>query len=189
MSKKIIFIGIGLVILAIISFLAVYNFSTISYYCHLLFSPQNDLKIDVTMYNNIGNDNAKEVEFLAELPNPSSIIFYYDGKHKTFNKESEEYNKIIELNIKRNNMKLSPLKMAILDNNLKGERYLLEYVYEDKNSVYFNLLTQEELNSSNDTCWALIGYDSNVFKQYNYAGLLPADKLIEYLDSCINANN
>ncbi len=188
MSKKIIFISIGLIILAIISFLIIYNSSTISYYWHLLFSPQHDLKIDVTMYSNNGNDNAKEVEFLTELPNPDSIIFYYNGKYKTFNNESEEYKKIIELNVKRNYMKLSPLKMSIIDNNLKRERYLLEYVYEGKNSAYFNLLTKEELNNSNDTCWALIGYDSNVFKQYNYAGLLPADELIEYLDLCINDN-
>lgn len=185
MNKKYIFISLSVIIIGIIILLVCCNFRTISYYWHLLFEQQNDINIDMVMYSNNGNDNAKEVEFLNELPEPDSIVFYYNGKSKTFSKDSEEYKKIIDMNYARNKTKLSPLKLSMVDNSIKIKGCLLEYVYENKNSVYFNILTQEEIENSNDTSWVLIGYDSNIFKQYNYAGLLPADELKEYLYSCI----
>lgn len=192
MNKKTLFISIAIVIIiiiiiiGIIIFLLCYNSRAISYYWYLLFGHQNDLNLDVTMYSNNGNDNAKEVEFLTELPEPDSIIFYYNGNSKTFVKDSEEYKKIIDINYSRNKEKLCPLKLSMMDNSLKKEGFVLEYVYENKDSVFFNILTQEEIKNNNDTSWVLIGYDSNIFKQYNYAGLLPADELKEYLLSCIN---
>lgn len=187
MNKKYIFIGLTIVLITIIIFVIYYNFNTISYYWKVLFGlefkPDKDL--DVTIYSNNGNDNAKEVEFLTELPEPDNIIFYYMGKSKVFSKNSEEYKNIIEINYAQNKEKLSPLKLSMMDNNLKKEGFVLEYVFENKNSIYFNILTQKEIKNSNDISWVLIGYDSSIFKQYNYAGLLPADELKEYLCSCV----
>ena len=67
----------------------------------------------------------------------NNIIFYYMGKSKVFSKNSEEYKNIIEINYARNKEKLSPLKLSMMDNNLKKEGFVLEYVYENKNSIYF----------------------------------------------------
>ena len=64
-------------------------------------------------------------------------------------------------------------------------QYLYAYIDIKYFSIYFNILTQKEIKNSNDISWVLIGYDSSIFKQYNYAGLLPADELKEYLCSCV----
>ena len=81
--------------------------------------------------------------------------------------------------------------------DLKQDIDLLEYNYEGYDSVYFNLIgsyTYEEnvggmseyaSVSVKDSYWVSTGYDSNIFKSFQYVGLDSATELLNYLNSVI----
>jgi hypothetical protein len=133
----------------------------------------------------INNDNnPKEIVSLLEIPIPDSIIFYHNGVQKSFFKGSDEFNEIINLNNKRDSDKLGALQLIVDIDGLLKNTDMLEYVYQNYNSIYFNLIRDEQLEKNNtDINWVSVGYDSKIFKQFIYSGLASADELINYLYS------
>lgn len=60
----------------------------------------------------------------------------------------------------------------------------MQYTYQNYDPVYFNLIKDEQLkNNQTEVNWVSVGYDSKVFNQFIYSGLLSADDLINYLYS------
>lgn len=126
--------------------------------------------------------NTIYISSLSDIPTPDLIIFYYNGLKKTFYRDTYEFNKIIDLNNKRDDKNLSPLELVVDIKELLANTNILEYFYQSYDSVYFNLIKDSEIKIDNTaTNWVLIGYDAKVFNQCIYGGVFPADELISYL--------
>lgn len=142
----------------------------------------NEVNNDVLNLNN--DNNPKEIVTLLEIPTPYLIIFYHNGQQKFFLKGTDEYNEIIKLNNKRDSGKLGAMQLVVDIDGLLKNTDMLEYTYQNHNSVYFNLIKDEQLDKNNtETNWVSVGYDSKVFKQFIYSGLFSADEIINYLYS------
>ncbi len=139
----------------------------------------------------------KHLSSIEELPLPKRIIFYHNGMQYAFDYGSDEYKKIIELNNKRNESIELHITQEILNfgmdiDGLKKITDLLEYDYENYESVNFNLnfnYTYEvkidefpdPIKVENNTYWVDVGYSEDVFYQIFYQGLGSTKELLEYL--------
>lgn len=134
-----------------------------------------------------GNEDPKYLLSLLDIPMPNSIIFYHNGVKKSYTKGTKEFNEIIKLNNKRNNVELAPLQLVVDIDYLIQNTDMLEYTYQNYNSIYFNLVKAEQLKIDNNVVsnenWVSVGYNPKVFNQFIYGGLLSADNLIAYLYS------
>lgn len=188
MHKKILLIGLIIVIIAIITM-----------YIIITNSNKNESNLNTQIENNIisdnnednnnitnlnGDQNPQDLKSLQDIPKPDSIIFYHNGVQRTFYKETKEFNEIIKLNNKRDTKNLGPMKLAVDINGLIQNDDMLQYTYQNYDPVYINLIKDKELENNNiEINWISVGYDSKVFNQFIYGGLLSADELIDYLYS------
>lgn len=192
--KKSLMLLISIIIIVIIAIITIYIITTnksnsanesnltIQLENSVTTANNNEINNDVS---NLNEDKApKEIVSLLEVPIPDSIIFYHNGISKTFVKGSYEFNEIIKLNNKRDSGKLGALQLVVDIAGLLQNTDMLEYNYENYDSVYFNLIKDEQLQNDNKLLnWVSVGYDSKIFKQFIYSGLLSTDDLINYLYS------
>lgn len=185
MQKNILMIGIIIVIIVIIIYIITTNKSNIVNENNLTTQLESSVTTENNNVSNSNDDaNPKEIVSLIDIPTPDSIIFHHNSVKKTFVKGSDAFNEIINLNNKRDSKKLGAMKLWVDIDSLLQNTDMLEYVYQNYKSVYFNLIKDEELEKNNaDINWVAMGYDSNVFKQFIYGGLSSADELINYLYS------
>lgn len=192
MQKNILMIGIIIVIIVIIIIIIIYiittnksnsaNENNLTTQLENSVTTENDNGINNNVSNSNDDANPKEIVSLIDIPKPDSIIFYHNGVQKKIIKGTDEFNEIIMLNNKRDSGKLGPLQLVVDINGLLKNTDMLEYAYENYDSVYFNLIKDEQLEKDNQF-WVSVVYDSKVFKQFIYDGLLPANDLINYLYS------
>lgn len=174
MNKKSIVIGVILFILCII-IIGIYI---------IIKNTELDKKSELKdthedyMYNH-NYTYPKELETIKEIPTPTSIIFYCEGKEYIFNYGEDNFNKIISLNNKRDVGNIGATQGLFFEEKLKKEGMLLEYKYNNYDSIYF------ELARDNNSNLFSVGYSEEVFKQYVYSGLDSCDKLLDYILSII----
>lgn len=126
-----------------------------------------------------------KIELSSNVKLPRKIIYYHKGVPYVFNYGSDEYNKIIALNNKRDNGNLeSYFKLfhgSIYDLRLNID--MLEYYYDKNSSINFNLGAYEYISLSREKrkvkfYWLYTG-------QLDYVGLAEPKELVEYLNSVI----
>ncbi len=123
----------------------------------------------------------------SQLPQPDKIVYFYDGGRSIeFTGAMEEYKQIFALNQRRFTEKFD-LDSDFLQTSVEIEEYqkhadLLEYQYEEYNSVYFSLNSPVK---DGDTNWistlTKIGEYSRA--QRLYGPLVEPTELVEYLES------
>ncbi len=124
----------------------------------------------------------EEIEKFSDIPTPDYILFYYEGEEIRFDNGTKEFEKILELNKKRDSGEFIGTKGVVNIENYKKIK-MLEYVYEGYGSIYFELSTEEEMERLYG--WIALG-NSELPVRPKYEGLYPADELMEYLNNCKN---
>jgi len=190
MQKK--FLVIGIIIIVILVMIAIYIITTNNSANENNLTTPLENNISTDNNNEVNNDmpnsnidvNPKDLEALIDIPIPDSITFYNNGIKKVFARGTDEFSKILMLNNKRDSGNLGAMQLAVDLDGLLQNTDMLEYAYENYGSVYFNLIKDEQLRSDNTTIgWVSVRYDTKVFNQFIYSGLLSADDLIDYLYS------
>lgn len=124
---------------------------------------------------------------LQNLVLPRRITFYKKGQKYSFDYGSDEFYKIIELNIKRCTDEFGTCKchFPLHIEELKKNGNLLEYDYENYQFAYFNL-SDDILNNNLERTMGIGTYmgDSEELL-YDYYGLSSASEILEYLNSII----
>lgn len=129
-------------------------------------------------------DKYENLEDFSESCLPDSIIFHHSNQQKAFKSGSTEYNKIIQLNKARYTNNIAIIKLAVdLEQDLKTSD-VLEYSYNAYGSIYYNLMTTDTLkNNINTENWALVEFSNKKLNNDIYGGFLPADELINYINT------
>lgn len=188
MFKKILVIGLISAIIAIITICIIItnsNKNESSLNSQVENNTISDNNEDNNSITNLNSDeNPQYLKSLQYIPTPDSITFCHNGVQKTFYKKTNEFNEIIKLNNKRDTKNLGPMKLAVDIKGLMQNTDMLKYNYENYDPVYFNIIKDEQLkNNQTEVNWVSVGYDSKIFNQFIYNGLLSADELINYLYS------
>ncbi len=172
MDKKNIVIGIIILCIVIIGIYIIIKNAELDKKSELKYTHEEYI------YNN-NYTYPKELEELKEIPIPTSIIFYCEGKEYIFNYGEDTFNKIISLNNKRDAGNIGSTQGLFFEEKLKKEGMLLEYKYNNYDSVYF------ELSIDKKSYLFSVGYSEDVFNQNVYSGLDSCDELLDYIFSII----
>jgi hypothetical protein len=132
----------------------------------------------------------QDVSDITKLAEPDEIVYLHDGVKTVYPKEHPKFEKIIQLNKKRQTKQLEPLKLFVDYNDVVIHGDYLIYQYKSTNfvPVYFKLVPSPYERLEN---WVMNKYDSNIpadgkdnpSKINAYGHLAYADELLAYLEA------
>lgn len=136
----------------------------------------------------IYDENNKEITGLRRIMLPRKIVYYHERTPYIFKYGTEEYNKIIELNAKRDTGKTGESHIFFDDTTLYKliqKIDMLRYCYDESTNLgdrFFNLEIHE-IKVKNENYSIGSYWYTDVF--CNNIGLEKPDELLEYLNSVI----
>ena len=140
---------------------------------------ENTVDMQTEIYTSFDNyEKTIYLDIIEDFPIPDNIIFHYNNDIYKFNKNSDEYNKILELNSikieKLNSTRLVP----DIDRYL-GSTNVLEYSYKNAGSIYFVLKPNSDRND------IFVKDNTKTFANLHYAYENSLDELINYLNTIV----
>ncbi|MDQ0201727.1 hypothetical protein [Neobacillus ginsengisoli] len=175
--------------------------------CLLLFFLTSCMKTSNQSTKNVSSSNSttssnlkkntelkgQDVSDITKLITPDELVYLHDGVKKTYTKEDQKFQTIIQLNNKRQTKKLGALKTELIYSNgfpSHGDYLIYKFTNTNYAPIYFELVPSPDERFENSV---VNYYGSNTLPSYvkkddptkfrTYGHLAPADELLAHLNA------